>query len=70
MMGRYGLLTAYQKLTEMCFEKARALYGDPLPTIVESRITKELKAINDLTFASDYLIAAILVDKSDALGYG
>ena len=53
----------------MCREKAFRIYGNPLPEIVESRMNKELAAINKYGFSVMYLIAQRLVRKSNDDGY-
>lgn len=60
---------AEQQITEMTLRRARELYGDPLPEIVQQRIDKELKSIIGNGFAVLYLIAQKLVKKSLDDGY-
>ncbi|MEA4898182.1 MAG: PolC-type DNA polymerase III [Eubacteriales bacterium] len=55
-----------RRLTE---EKARAVYGDPVPDIVRARIDKELKSIIGYGFSTLYDIAVKLVAKSLSDGY-
>lgn len=50
-------------------ERAKALYGDPLPAIVAERLHKEIEAIVRNGFAVSYYIAHLLVKKSLADGY-
>ncbi len=57
------------ELRTMCYAKARALYGDPLPEIVERRLTRELDSIITHGYAVMYIIAQKLVSKSMADGY-
>ncbi len=49
--------------------RARELYGDPLPSVVEDRLNKELKSIIGYGFATLYSIAQKLVSKSLSDGY-
>lgn len=60
---------ADDELREMCYEKARRLYGDPLPEIVEQRLEKELTSIIKHGFGVIYLISQRLVTKSLRDGY-
>ncbi len=56
-------------LRDMCYAKARSMYGEKLPTIVEERLEKELKSIISNGFAVMYIIAQKLVMKSLTDGY-
>ncbi|WP_342277095.1 PolC-type DNA polymerase III [Spiroplasma endosymbiont of Nebria brevicollis] len=58
-----------QKLRNLCYEEAWKRYGNPLPTIVEKRLTRELNAIITHGFAVVYWIAHKLVAKSLHDGY-
>ena len=58
-----------QILRNLCYEKAHSIYGDPLPTIVEERLERELNSIISNGFAVMYIIAQKLVWKSNADGY-
>lgn len=54
---------------EMVYKKARELYGNDLPDIVESRIENELNGIINNNYDVIYLIAHKLVKKSHDEGY-
>lgn len=60
---------ADDELREMCYSKAKSLYGDPLPEIVEKRLEKELNSIITHGFGVIYLISQRLVTKSLREGY-
>lgn len=57
------------ELREMCFDKAKRIYGDELPEIVEARLTRELNSIIGNGYAVMYIIAQKLVTKSMEDGY-
>lgn len=56
-------------LKEMCWSKARKIYGDSLPEIVESRLKRELNSVISNGYAVMYVIAQKLVAKSLEDGY-
>ena len=58
-----------EKLRETCYNKAKSIYGDPLPEIVEARLERELSSIISNGYAVLYIIAKDLVGKSNADGY-
>lgn len=58
-----------EEVTNLTYEMAHRIYGDPLPEIVQARIEKELKSILGHGFGVIYLISAKLVKKSLADGY-
>jgi DNA polymerase-3 subunit alpha (Gram-positive type) len=57
------------ELREMCFAKARRIYGDDLPEIVHARLERELNSIIGNGYAVMYIIAQKLVTKSLEDGY-
>ena len=57
------------KLRESCYEKARSIYGDPLPKDVEERLEVELNSIISNGYAVMYIAAKMLVEKSLSDGY-
>ena len=60
---------AEEQITEMTYQKAREMYGEVLPAIVQKRIEKELNSIINNGFAVLYFIAHKLVRKSNQDGY-
>lgn len=54
---------------DMVYEKARSIYGDELPKLIETRLEDELKGIIGGGFDVIYLIAQKLVKKSNDDGY-
>ena len=58
-----------QVLTDICYNKAHQMYGNPLPQIVEDRLKRELNSIITNGFAVMYIIAQKLVWKSVEDGY-
>jgi DNA polymerase III subunit alpha, Gram-positive type len=60
---------ADDEVREMSYARARSIYGESLPEIVEARLEKELKSIIGHGFAVIYLISHKLVKKSLDDGY-
>lgn len=58
-----------QEIRETTYQKARELYGQNLPTLVEERIEKELDSIISNGFAVIYQISQKLVERSMEDGY-
>lgn len=56
-------------IRNMAYAKAKQLYGDPLPELIENRLTMELNSIINNGFGVLYLIAHKLVKKSTDDGY-
>ena len=60
---------AEDMIQEMTWTTAQELYGNPLPAIVENRLTKELKSIVGYGYCTLYAIAQKLVSRSLEDGY-
>lgn len=58
-----------ENLEKMCYDRAREIYGDPIPAPVEERLKKELVPINKNGYSVMYIIAQELVAKSMSDGY-
>ncbi len=58
-----------EELRNICFDKARSIYGENLPEIVESRLKRELDSIIGNGYSVMYMIAQKLVKKSNEDGY-
>lgn len=56
-------------LRSSCIERAHSIYGNPLPTVIEERLEKELSSIIDNGYAVMYVSAQMLVKKSLEDGY-
>ena len=60
---------ADEKLTELCYQTAHAMYGDELPELIKARLERELGSIIKHGFGVIYYIAHRLVKKSNDDGY-
>ena len=58
-----------KQIEDIAMTKAKELYGENLPTIVEERLNKELQSIIKNGFSVMYIIAQKLVWKSNEDGY-
>ena len=58
-----------EEIEKLTYNRAKEIYGDPLPEIVEARIKKELNSIITNGFSVMYIIAQKLVKKSNDDGY-
>lgn len=58
-----------KQIADIAMTKAKELYGEQLPTIVEERLNKELQSIIKNGFSVMYIIAQKLVWKSNEDGY-
>lgn len=57
------------ELRNMCYSKAKRIYGDPLPEVVKNRLDRELNSIIGNGYAVMYIISQKLVTKSLKDGY-
>ncbi|MFK5882745.1 MAG: PHP domain-containing protein, partial [Candidatus Izemoplasma sp.] len=64
-----GIPSVENKLIKMVSDKAKSIYGDNLPMILQDRINKEIKSITVNKFSTVYYISHLLVKKSLDDGY-
>ena len=65
----FSIKNAEETLSAACKEALHEKYGDCFPDLIRDRYTSELDNVLSHGFASDYVLAAMLVKKSKALGY-
>ena len=56
-------------LKDMCYNRAKELYGDPIPEFIQTRLDTELNGIISNGYSVIYYIAHRLVKKSNEDGY-
>lgn len=65
----FSIKNAEKTLSAACKEALHEKYGDCFPDLIRDRYTSELDNVLSHGFASVYVLAAMLVKKSKALGY-
>ncbi len=68
-MANRGVPSIEKKMLDMVYSHAKALYGDPLPALVQDRLDKEMQSITKNKFSTVYYISHLLVKKSLDDGY-
>ena len=68
-LAEQGVPSIKNKVETMVREKARKVYGNPLPGIISTRLEKELGSIIKNKFSTIYYISHLLVKKSNDDGY-
>ncbi len=64
-----GIPSVAEETERMTYARAKELYGDPLPRLIEDRLKKELDSIIGHSFATIYYISHMLVKYSTDAGY-
>ncbi len=57
------------KLTDLCFDTAKKIYGDPLPEFIQNRLETELNGIISNGYSVIYYFAHLIVKKANEDGY-
>lgn len=60
---------ADETLRTSCYDRAKEIYGDPLPEPIKDRLEAELSAVIDEGYAVMYVSAQMLVNKAASDGY-
>ena len=64
-----GIESVAAETERMTYERAKEIYGDPIPKYIEDRLKKELDSIIGHKFATIYYISYMLVKYSTDAGY-
>ena len=56
-------------LTELCYNTAHEIYGDPLPEYIKKRLDTELNGINSNGYSVIYYISNKIVEKANSDGF-
>ena len=68
-LAHAGVPSVEKKMKSDVYERAYALYGNPLPPLVNDRLNKEMESILKNKFSTVYYISHLLVKKSLDEGY-